>query len=198
MICVWMGHFNVLISWTLSWEIYRYSPMLTPPIYLTQSCYSLQMCLNGTLQCVDFMDVIMGDIPLFPHVNAAYIFNTKLLYLTMCLNGTLQCVDFMDVIMGDIPLFSHVNTTYTIFNTKSLYQTTLYLNGTRSWCVEFMDVFMGDMQFQAVLMSDSEPPSLYACSLGLSLQFQGFCLCILWRCVYCVYITNHMFSEVHV
>ena len=44
--------------------------------------------LNGTLPCVDFMDVIMGDIP--------YI-------TTLCLNGTLPCVDFMDVIMGDIP-----------------------------------------------------------------------------------------------
>ena len=27
-----MGHFHVLISRMLSWEIYRYSPMLTPPI----------------------------------------------------------------------------------------------------------------------------------------------------------------------
>ena len=45
-------------------------------------------CLNGTLPCIDFMDVIMGDIP--------YI-------TTLCLNGTLPCIDFMDVIMGDIP-----------------------------------------------------------------------------------------------
>ena len=46
------------------------------------------LCLNGTLPCVDFMDVTMGDIP--------YI-------TTLCLNGTLPCVDFMDVTMGDIP-----------------------------------------------------------------------------------------------
>ena len=46
------------------------------------------VCLNGTLPCVDFMDVVMGDIP--------YI-------TTLCLNGTIPCVDFMDVIMGDIP-----------------------------------------------------------------------------------------------
>ena len=44
--------------------------------------------MNGTLPCVDFMDVIMGGIP--------YI-------TTLCLNGTLPCVDFMVVIMGDIP-----------------------------------------------------------------------------------------------
>ena len=44
--------------------------------------------MNGTLPCVDFMDVIMGDIP--------YI-------TTLCLNGPLSCVEFMDVIMGDIP-----------------------------------------------------------------------------------------------
>ena len=60
----------MLISWMLSWEIYRYN--LTP-------------CLNGTRSCVDFMDVILGDIT------------------TLCLNGTLSCVDFMDVILGDIP-----------------------------------------------------------------------------------------------
>ena len=41
--------------------------------------------------CVDFMDVIMEDIP-YRHIT------------TLCLNGTLSCVvDFMDVIMGDIP-----------------------------------------------------------------------------------------------
>ena len=46
-----------------------------------------KLCFNGTLPCVDFMDVIMGDIP----------------YLTtLCFNGTLPCVDFMDVIMGDL------------------------------------------------------------------------------------------------
>ena len=50
--------------------------------------YITTLCLNGTLPCVDFMDVTMGDIP--------YI-------TTLCLNGTLPCVDFMDVIMGDIP-----------------------------------------------------------------------------------------------
>ena len=64
----------MLISWVLSWEI---------PVYNLTT-----LCLNGTLPCVDFMDVIMGDIP--------YI-------TTLCLNGTLSCVDFMDVIMGDIP-----------------------------------------------------------------------------------------------
>ena len=46
-------------------------------------------CLNGTLSCVDFRDVIMGDIP---------IYNLT----TLCLNGTLPCVAFMDVIVGDI------------------------------------------------------------------------------------------------
>ena len=46
------------------------------------------LCLNGTLPCVDFMDVTMGDIP--------YI-------TTLCLTGTLPCVDFMDVTMGDMP-----------------------------------------------------------------------------------------------
>ena len=46
------------------------------------------LCLNGTLSCVDFMDVIYGRYNL----------------TTRCLNGTLSCVDFMDVIMGDIPI----------------------------------------------------------------------------------------------
>ena len=40
----------MLISWMLSWEIYRYYNLTT-------------LCLNGTLPCVDFMDVIMGDRP---------------------------------------------------------------------------------------------------------------------------------------
>ena len=78
--------------------------MLTPPILYNKSAiYNLTtLCLNGTLQCVDFMDVIMGDRPLFSHVNTAYTI-VKLLYnlTTLCLNGTLQCVDVMDVIMGD-------------------------------------------------------------------------------------------------
>ena len=69
----------MLISWMLSWGIYRYIYNLTT------------VCLNGTLPCVDFMDVIMGDIP---------IYNLT----ALCLNGTLPCVDFMDVIMGDIPI----------------------------------------------------------------------------------------------
>ena len=56
------------------------------------------LCLNGTLPCVDFMGVIMGDIP--------YI-------TTLCLNGTLPCVDFMDVTMGDIPI--HNLTTSAVF-----------------------------------------------------------------------------------
>ena len=55
--------------------------------------YTTTLCLNGTLSCVDFMDVIMGDIP--------YI-------TTLCLNGTLPCVDFMDVTMGDLPEFRKV------------------------------------------------------------------------------------------
>ena len=71
-------------------------------------------CLNWTLACLDFMDVIMGDIP--------YTCVT-----TLCLNGTLPCVDFMGVIMGYIP--------YTCV-------TTLCLNGTLP-CVDFMGVIMG-------------------------------------------------------
>ena len=39
----------MLISWMLSWEIYRYITTL---------------CLNGTLPCADFMGVIMGDAEL--------------------------------------------------------------------------------------------------------------------------------------
>ena len=58
----------------LSWEIYNLTTL----------------CLNGTLPCVDSMDVIMGDIP---------IYNLT----TLCLNRTLSCVDFMNVIMGYIP-----------------------------------------------------------------------------------------------
>ena len=61
----------MLISWMLPWEI-----------------YITILCLNGTLSCVDFMDVT---------VVAWEIYITIL-----CLNGTLSCVDFMDVIMGDI------------------------------------------------------------------------------------------------
>ena len=29
--------------------------------------YITTLCLNGTLSCVDFMDVIMGDIPYMGH-----------------------------------------------------------------------------------------------------------------------------------
>ena len=62
--------------------------------------YITTLCLNGTLPCVDFMDVIMGDIP--------YI-------TTLCLNGTLSCVDFMDVTMGDTPA-SHTTDLHTLHN----------------------------------------------------------------------------------
>ena len=48
--------------------------------------YITTLCLNVTLPCIGFMDVIMGDT-----------------LTTLCLNGTLPCIDFMDVIMGDIP-----------------------------------------------------------------------------------------------
>ena len=53
-------------------------------IFTINAIYNLTtLCLNGTLPCVDFMDVTMGDIPLFPHVNTAYtIFTIKLLYIT--------------------------------------------------------------------------------------------------------------------
>ena len=40
-------------------------PLLTLPIlYLAQSSnnYLTTLCLNGRLSCIDFMDVIMGDI----------------------------------------------------------------------------------------------------------------------------------------
>ena len=33
---------------------------------------SFCVCLNRSLSCVDFMDDIMGDILLFPHVNNVY------------------------------------------------------------------------------------------------------------------------------
>ena len=46
-------------------EIQGYSPMLTSPrLYLARSCYNLTtLCLNGTLPCVFFVDVTLGDIP---------------------------------------------------------------------------------------------------------------------------------------
>ena len=56
--------------------------------------YITTLCLNGTLPCVDFMDVTMGGIT----------------YITsLCLNGTFPCVDFMDVTMGDIPLYLYTS-----------------------------------------------------------------------------------------
>ena len=53
----------------------------------------------------------MGDVPLFPYVNTAYIliFNIKLLYKThphaLCLNGALSCIDIVHDIMGDLPCY---------------------------------------------------------------------------------------------
>ena len=48
-------------------EFCGHSAMLTPPIYLKVPYIPEPHCvntvLNGTLSCVDFMDVIMGDIP---------------------------------------------------------------------------------------------------------------------------------------
>ena len=133
-----------------------YSTMLFSHVNTAYTVFSIKLiynlntlCLNGTLFCVDFMDVTMGDEPLFSHVNTAYtVFIIKLIYnlTTLCLNGTLFCVDFMDVTMGDVPLFSHVNTAYTVFIIKLIYNlTTLCLNGTLS-CVDFiMDVILGDI-----------------------------------------------------
>ena len=40
----------MLISWMLPWEI-----------------YITILCLNGTLSCVDFKDVTMGDIYIYNH-----------------------------------------------------------------------------------------------------------------------------------
>ena len=41
-----------------------YSPMLTPPVlYLAYSLYIATLCLNQPPSCVDFVDVITGDIP---------------------------------------------------------------------------------------------------------------------------------------
>ena len=64
-------------------DLWKLFPHVGPTIF-SINCYNLTtLCLNGTLPCVDFMDVIMGDIPLFPHVNTAYtIFSIKLLYIT--------------------------------------------------------------------------------------------------------------------
>ena len=45
-------------------EFCGYLPMLTPHIFNIKLLYSLSsLCLNRTLSCVDFMDVIMGDMP---------------------------------------------------------------------------------------------------------------------------------------
>ena len=51
------------------------SPMVTPPVgptifsinllYIKPVFKPQPLCLNGTRSCVDFMDVIMGDISLF-------------------------------------------------------------------------------------------------------------------------------------
>ena len=107
-------------------------------IYHKAAIYNLTtLCLNGTLSCVDFMDVIMGDIP--------YI-------TTLCLNGTLSCDDFMDVIMGDIPYITTLclNGTLSCVDFMDVimgdipYITTLCLNGTLP-CDDFMDVIMGDI-----------------------------------------------------
>ena len=72
------------------------------------------LCLNGTLPCVYFIDVIIGDIPpKYPHMQNGYSPMLNRLYnlTTLCLNETLPCVEFIDVIMGDIPfsLSSSVN-----------------------------------------------------------------------------------------
>ena len=62
---------------------------LVPHVNATCTIFSMKLlyittqCLIRTLPCVDFMDVIMGDIPLFLHVNTAYtIFTIKLPYIT--------------------------------------------------------------------------------------------------------------------
>ena len=59
---------------TKGWEV---PTMLTVTIhYHRTALYNLtKPCLNGTLSSVDFMDVIMGDIPSIT---------------TLCLNGTLS------------------------------------------------------------------------------------------------------------
>ena len=83
----------MLISSTVAWEIYQSGncqplgvfPLFTlHHIFHKAAIYNLTtLCLNGTLPCVHFMDVTMGDIPLFHHVNTTYtIFNIKLLYIT--------------------------------------------------------------------------------------------------------------------
>ena len=62
---------QVLTSFTSLTDVLfsGYSPMLTPPIphlAYKAAIYNLTtLCLNKTLSCVDFMDVIMRDIPVF-------------------------------------------------------------------------------------------------------------------------------------
>ena len=41
---------------------FGYSPMLLTVLYLAATYILTTLCLNGTLPCVDFMDVTMGDI----------------------------------------------------------------------------------------------------------------------------------------
>ena len=46
--------------------LFSYSPMLTRVYYLAYLYNLSTLCLNGTLSCVNFMDVTMGDIPVIP------------------------------------------------------------------------------------------------------------------------------------
>ena len=66
-----------------------YLQRLIPHVNIAYTIFSIKLiyinllCLNGTHSCVDFMDGIIGHIPLFPHVNTAYfIFSIMLLYIT--------------------------------------------------------------------------------------------------------------------
>ena len=47
------------------------------------------MCSNGTLSCVDFMDITMGDLLLFPNVSTAY---TGIIFSPMLHTGIYMCI----------------------------------------------------------------------------------------------------------
>ena len=83
-----MGQFH---EFEFEWGFYALSATMTIFRARTYNCNLFSPVLQSysvpwgrALSCVDFMDVIMGDI------------------ITLCLNGTFSCIDLMNVIKGDI------------------------------------------------------------------------------------------------
>ena len=130
------------------------------------------LCLNGTLPCVDFMDVIMGDIPRIDtysaRPNEVKYFHTIFLGVILFCNYTVETIQNskqISLTTLNLPLYHTHNygnlniklkVIYSI-NVPQITPPTLCLSVTLP-CADFMDFTMGSVQNSALHLPVDLPP----------------------------------------